>query len=392
MLDLTQVVPQLPELSAHQADSDRRRRGGLEDARTRLGDAAPDWQAVQGKVAASSTSWLLADWIEPPDVSSSPLVRPMPHAVAAADGSQIVPDRHEPAGLALVNVGGALICYGCEQRPKLVSRPKILFELQENLGEGASAARRLAVERSVQELRMLAELASGVPEGVPGAALYDGSLIFWTLETEEPSYKRDALDELSRQLEAVYSTGAALGSYISRPHARDVVNSLTVSSCTFPQANCDRNCPARSLPPPARAVPPCSGLEHVRDRDLFGALLPAGHRSATFLSRSSILQLYPARHRIGFFYLNVGPEIARVEAPAWVLQEPQQLNLLHAICLDQAQKGAGYPVALAEAHEQAVVRAADRRALQSLIERQMAQNHSASALSRKAASKRLRRV
>jgi hypothetical protein len=38
--------------------------------------------------------------------------------------------------------------------------------------------------------------------------------------------------------------------------------------------------------------------------------------------------------------------------------------------MDQCAKGRGYPVALSEAHEQAVVRAADRRSFDELVRRQ----------------------
>ena len=57
---------------------------------------------------------------------------------------------------------------------------------------------------------------------------------------------------------------------------------------------------------------------------------------------------------------NVGPELVRIEMPAWVAQDPEALALVEDVCLDQAKKGFGYPVCLAEAHEQAVVKGPDR--------------------------------
>ena len=44
------------------------------------------------------------------------------------------------------------------------------------------------------------------------------------------------------------------------------------------------------------------------------------------------------------------------------------LELVHAVVYDQAQKGRGYPVALAEAHEQAVVRGAERELFYEMLE------------------------
>jgi hypothetical protein len=50
----------------------------------------------------------------------------------------------------------------------------------------------------------------------------------------------------------------------------------------------------------------------------------------------------------------------RIELPQWVSANAALLDLVHAVAYDQAQKGMGYPVALAEAHQQAVVRGAER--------------------------------
>jgi NurA-like 5'-3' nuclease len=44
------------------------------------------------------------------------------------------------------------------------------------------------------------------------------------------------------------------------------------------------------------------------------------------------------------------------------------MNLTHALVLDQCRRGQGYPVALSEAHEQAVVTGADREEFWSLVE------------------------
>jgi hypothetical protein len=87
--------------------------------------------------------------------------------------------------------------------------------------------------------------------------------------------------------------------------------------------------------------------------------LRPGERTAVFDSQSRILESY-GQHRIGFFYLNVGTEIARIEVPYWVASNRSLLDLVHAVAYDQVQKGNGYPVALAEAHQHVVVRGAER--------------------------------
>ena len=101
---------------------------------------------------------------------------------------------------------------------------------------------------------------------------------------------------------------------------------------------------------------------------LFGNLLADGERSALFKSLSKINADHYGEHAIYFFYLNVGRDLVRVELPEWVAAEREQRDLVHAVVYDQAQRGGGYPAALARAHEQAVVRETDRRVFRHMLE------------------------
>ena len=67
------------------------------------------------------------------------------------------------------------------------------------------------------------------------------------------------------------------------------------------------------------------------------------------------------KHQVYFYYLNVGPEIARVEIPHWVAKDETLLSLGHSLILDQCRRGQGYPVAISEAHEQVVITGSDRQ-------------------------------
>jgi NurA-like 5'-3' nuclease len=75
-----------------------------------------------------------------------------------------------------------------------------------------------------------------------------------------------------------------------------------------------------------------------------------------------VLRHYGAEAAIEFVYLNVGDEVARVEVPAWVGDNPALLDLVHATVVDGCARGWGYPPALSEAHEQAVIRGSEREA------------------------------
>jgi hypothetical protein len=137
---------------------------------------------------------------------------------------------------------------------------------------------------------------------------------------------------------------------------------------------------------------PCGGIEALTDDLLFSTLLQPGERSALFGSRSKILNEYGPDNKTCFFYLHAGSEIARIELPRWVAQDSRLLAQAHALAFDQAEKGQGYPRALTEAHERAIVRGADRNAFFTLMERFMAKEHQQVHITRKALAKRTRSI
>ena len=95
------------------------------------------------------------------------------------------------------------------------------------------------------------------------------------------------------------------------------------------------------------------------------------------------------KHRIFFFYVNNGWEIGRVEVPEWIARNEDLLSLTHTLILDQCRKGMGYPVAISEAHEQAVLTASDRRSFQDMVLAQVDNAVSLNNTSQKNRSKRL---
>jgi NurA-like 5'-3' nuclease len=101
---------------------------------------------------------------------------------------------------------------------------------------------------------------------------------------------------------------------------------------------------------------------------------------------------YYGDHKVYFFYLRVGDEIARIEIPQWVAENEALLNLTHSLVFDQCRRGHGYPVALSEAHEQAVVTGADRDNFRELVESTLTEGHLPVASSGKSLSKRTRWV
>ena len=177
----------------------------------------------------------------------------------------------------------------------------------------------------------------------------------------------------------------ALASYISFPRSTDVVNVLRVAVCPHDVVDSDRLCKTCT----SRE---CEKVDGVRDRDVFLKLLEDGERSALFISASRIVKERYGENGIYFFYLRVDDEIARIEIPQWVAENASLLDLTHSLVFDQCRRGQGYPVALIEAHEQAVVTGADRENFWELVESSMITEHLPSPGSAKSFSKRTRWV
>ena len=358
MLDLVEVNQQIAKMAAegHLAADDMAERLALAVERLHL--ESDRWQAFVDKLSMSKTSWLVAAIHEPLNRTYGLPPRPETVTVVAADGSQIMPSHHEVVPAFLLNIATVVLNYGNGGGAAFTNTPS-LFYRDEDLyldygGERVQVTGDLlGMRRTLMEFGSLIEQAAAVRNGGAVCALSDGSLILWQLVERPSNYQESVLTDFLACLDRGRQQGIPIIGYISRPRSRDVVNALRVGLCPEDAPNYDR-CPYER-----DERPPCAQIEGLTDRRLFAKLLKAGERSQVFGSASRILNKYGA-HRIGFFYLHVGSEIVRVELPQWVGTDAALLDLVHAVAYDQAQKGMGYPVALAEAHQQAVVRGAER--------------------------------
>jgi len=387
VLDLVAVAAQLSRM-----------RGGLaaygQETVPRLAAALGAWEraaamgpALRDRVAKAKTSWLVAEPLEP--LTAYDVGPATDYRVVASDGSQILPDRHERLPCFLVNVGIVDIDYATsavklESIPQLYWAPGDVFCTFGGIRMEADG-RVVGARRFAQECDALRGcLRERSPR--PQVALTDGTLLLWWLEPSPQRLRSLASDDVKTQTlgaldalaESAKDAGALPAAYLSGPRTNDVISMLKVVLCTEDPVDCD-HCPyvsgakawtaqleiagASLLPVPDK---PCEDADPIGDAGIFWSLLERGQRSPRFRSAARVTEAYSAP--VDFVYLHVGPEIARLEFPAWVT--PNGLETLAACVLDQCDKGRGYPVALSEAHEQAVVRAADRRVFDDLARRQ----------------------
>ena len=238
-------------------------------------------------------------------------------------------------------------------------------------------------------------------EGHRTLALADGTLILWNLEGKPQDFRAAHLEATIAAMDELREARVPVAGYISQPGSQELINALKLGLCPLAAADCDR-CPYQEENQlhfsreeidalngdlwQGRGLP-CSPIEGLSDAVLVRRVLRPGQRTPLYRSASRILAEY-GPHHIYYFYLHVGTEIGRVEVPEWVATDRELLDLVHACLYDQAEKGQGYPVALAEAHERAVVRSADRETFYRFLRDTFVKNDLQTHLSTKSFKKR----
>jgi len=370
MLDLHRLRNQLDALQAHEAGTREQRARQRRRAVDVLRACDGRRDAVQKAVKDAQPRRLVAALREPPAGRHAAPSRPSPITVVATDGSQIYPERHVDPLFFLLNVSRVAFQYGTQEEPILASVPRLRFEmdLTDHVNEllRSMTTEMVSALRDEMELEHLLEAAQeNRVEGRPLVALADGTLIRWMIRGMNDEATENALiARYTGHLEAFRDERLPLASYVSMPATTEVVNLLrfVVGELEVPAPDLGRS---------TSEGPPLDGL---LDRHLFEATLGEGERSATFGSTSHIQTRYPSGTEIAYFYLRVpadagAGEIGRVEVPRWVAEDDGLLDRVHATVLRECRKGEGYPLALAEAHEQAVIRASEREAFFRLMER-----------------------
>jgi NurA domain len=420
MLDFNQLARQMQGISQHLVTESTAMRQKLDYAEV-LMEQMPGMQAElieRQEKWRDRTIFTAAVPVEPIETRVMIAAAPYGHTVLATDGSQIAPSHHEIAYCYLINTGRIILHYGQGKQPLLDSLPEVFYRPEDLFVSrqwGIRTEEWMSYRRTVTETEVLAELAQWVtqapqppmlgeqerqdvveqtvkstrskakkrteqlsllesPEAIlnsvmtiakiPTIAMVDGSLIYWFLE-QLPGDARDRiLQPILQAWRQMQSVGVPMVGYISASRSGESLNFFRFLTCPYTSPDCQSHC--SNLPDKA----PCQVLEPLRDAAVWGRLLQPGQRSPLWRSSAKI-QDYYEEQCIYFCYLHVGSEVARVEVPEWVAQDSVMLDRTMSLVIAQVQKGYGYPVALAEAHNQAVVRGGDRSRFFALLEQQM---------------------
>jgi hypothetical protein len=435
LLDLSAQVRQMGEQLARRRADELRRLELLDAMLSNYGDR---WQELAD--LAESIPERVAVPTGPLDERVPPAARPSRYTALASDGAEIDPDRHGGSGeFYLINVGRVRIPYGQPEREVELRSVSSLGYTDEHLfiadprdprRQVPMRDRHLDALRTVEEVRALADLAeseasagaaTGPPSRVtsgadssserppavnpgadssserppaanpgadssserrpPAVALVDGTLLFSVLEERPRDFLRTRFyTDFVHQLERLRRAQVPVAAYASRSRGIDLIH-LFRAACGSTPLVCDV----------CRGAQACA-LRGLNDAQLLGRWLERWDRSGLFRVRSNVHDPFYGGHRVYFFLLNTGDEIARIEIPEWVARDSAAVGLLHAVLVDQCAKGFGYPAVLARADDRAVISLGDRDVLDTLVQQELARQGVVARPSAKLSRKQVRTV
>ncbi len=306
---------------------------------------------------------------------------PRDFALVAADGSQIMPDRHKPVVFAYVQVACACIVYGCADAPaaqhaaeelQREKRTRLLSELDLPVGEMANPAAEVSNLRDVMEIQLLADACARFAAlGVQPIVIADGSLVPFALLNDRTLNNAAQADKLLRPLVTALNTmraaGALVAGYIDRPNSAAVAQ-----TCALFALPSD----ARTDDAAARAA--TASVEGIYDRHIFEHMLPPGRRSALFDPGWQVNEpRFLNEHAMRACYANFGDGLdsravpARLEMPLWCASAENLAVITGVLRRHAALDPDSYPFILKAAHELAVVGRDDQREIEAALEQEL---------------------
>lgn len=287
------------------------------------------------------SKYTIPNFLEPIGIYKTEQAAELEYNAIGIDGSQIYPDKHEGFNYGLINIATVNIEYKQKSRVKFYTVPTVITEAV--VGDSLSPD-LINCQRTQFEFEAglnFNELSNPQIYSNKKLILFDGSLIFWHLESKEDNIKQYFLEKYLETFKNFYTQKAVYCSYISLPQSKDIINILRLAQ--------EENKFGENIE-----------LDLIVDVEIIGSFLGYGCRSSIFMIDSSISKFYPTEDCPCFIYLNVGSEIIRVEFPYWIAKNIDTVEMICSLVLDQCNKGLGYPVVLSLAHEQAVIKATDR--------------------------------
>ena len=287
----------------------------------------------------------------------------MDATLIAADGSQVFPNRNLAVQYCIINTGSIAMQLNSGKVTDTATDSELYLEDEWEEKYGPATEGMIALHRDFKERNKLEEIAKNYQQ--PIVTIADGPMELWEPKGIEElrafeKLQKDYLGVLSR----LQSKDIITAGYIDKPRENLVIRLLELV-----EAQKEKEPPANF-----RDYHPLRG---VSDLWMYGEktnpLLGPDERSAVFAIQSKSEKYYKGGLGLHFFYLNVGtqghPYPVRVEIPKWVADDPDKLNLLHAVLVDQCRMMGSkpYPYLLHRAHEVAVVKQEEKYQVEQML-------------------------
>lgn len=281
----------------------------------------------------------------------------------AADGSQIIPNRHEALQYYAINVGAIAMQVGSGNTPQTFTDTDI--HLLDEFDDSYFSESQIALLRDVAERKKLLEIANTYSG--KKITLTEGQLELWgSVDNENAKDFEKNLQDYLNVLKESEKKKVITAGYIDKPGANWVIKLLEIAST--PQDELKN----------ARKNRPLAG---ATDLWLFEQFLGKHERSAVFSLQSKSAEKYTGSISIHFFYLNIGNEkkskVARVDIPAWVANDKKILNDLHSALIEQSQimGNEPFPYLLHRAHEIALITHREKEEIDRMLSMQIQNNN-----------------
>ena len=270
---------------------------------------------------------------------------PIQFTILAADGSQIQPSRHRAIQFCIINVGVIKARMGSSQAPEIYTHSQLLDYDQLFTPDGGLIDEdTVSLRRDHAERAAMAQYIT--PDHRPILTLADGPLGIYQGTRSDTSQQawQASMVEIYQSLE---EQGVIAAGYIDKPGS-DLLGRL------FSLLHLAENELGGYTAKNRR-------FKGISDAQLLSKVVTQpGARSAIFQVFSTVDQTARQSLDVHFFYLNIGklqPYLVRVEFPAWVSQNPERIDLLHAAIYNEVQvlDTHPYPYILHRAHELAVI-------------------------------------
>ncbi|KKP24527.1 MAG: hypothetical protein SZ59_C0002G0373 [candidate division TM6 bacterium GW2011_GWF2_28_16] len=370
--------------------------------------AKKKWQEIscdinfKNKVEFSHASFLTPTWLGNLNDKFKIDNKIFNYSILSVDGSQVYPDRNiSGANCCLINIGSCLIKYNNTGSSVKIGSEPLLF-LLDDLFEHAIPSKDPGssdlVDLKREELELLNLLNITLEQNID-IAFVDGTVIFWFLESKPEEVKNLFLNLYLNILQKFYDQKKIIAGFISFPKSKELINLIKIGLCKYDYADCiacykiynnkafdkvdstTQQAAALTTNAPfalsevegvaiSKNAQPCMLVDNLIDTKILRNFLNINERTTVFFSNSKIVDSYPDYLKPCFFYLNAGVEIVRIETFKYIAQDEKLINLIASVALDQINKGLGYPVTLAQAHEAAVVKGPDREFFYNLLQKE----------------------